>query len=366
MFTKWPIFPAPAVRVFSRKPFPMSSSAPLSRRHFLAASSAAATLNAGPRPEDVVAGASTDTLDDPNGSSKSQHITRTIADWVVNSRLDGIPAAVRKEAVRSIVNSVGATVGGSADETVTIALRALAAYSGPAPASLFGRDSKLDPLKAALINGISSHVLDYDDTELKTIIHPAGVVALALFSLAADHPITGAQFLHAFVVGTEVECRLGNTIYPSHYDLGWHITATCGVFGAAAACGKLLGLDSQKMVWALGAAAVQAAGLKVVFGSMGKSFQVGRAARRMVCPPRCSPRKALPTRMFPSKVSMDTLPRQPGAMTMCNSRKSSAPTTRSAPTRTNHFPAASLFILLLMPPSSSIRRFIQGPMRSMR
>jgi 2-methylcitrate dehydratase PrpD len=256
----------------------MSSNAPLSRRNFLAASSAAATLNAGPRPEDVVAGASTDTLDDPNGSSKSQHITRTIADWVVHSRPEEIPAAVRKEAVRSIVNSVGVTVGGSADETVTIALRALAAYSGPGQASLFGRDSQLDPLKAALINGISSHVLDYDDTELKTIIHPAGVVASALFSLAADHPITGAQFLHAFVVGTEVECRLGNAIYPSHYDLGWHITATCGVFGAAAACGKLLGLDSQKMIWALGAAAVQAAGLKVVFGSMGKSFQVGRAA----------------------------------------------------------------------------------------
>jgi 2-methylcitrate dehydratase PrpD len=249
----------------------MSSNAPLSRRHFLAGSTAAASLTATPLPNGIVA-------DDLNGSSKSERITRTIAEWAVHSRPEEIPEGVRKEAVRSLVNSVGATVGGSADETVTIALRALTAYSGPGQACLFGRDRKLDPLKAALINGISSHVLDYDDTELKTIIHPAGVVASALFSLAADHPTTGSQFLHAFVVGTEVECRLGNAIYPSHYDLGWHITATCGVFGAAAACGKLLGLNAQKMVWALGAAAVQAAGLKVVFGSMGKSFQVGRAA----------------------------------------------------------------------------------------
>ncbi|MEO6802777.1 MAG: MmgE/PrpD family protein [Granulicella sp.] len=214
----------------------------------------------------------------PDGPLKSIPITHTLAKWVVQSHMSDIPDSVRKEAVRSIVNSVGATVGGSADETVTTAMRVLRPYSGPPKASLFGRADRLDPLNAALVNGISSHVLDYDDTELNTIIHPAGVVASALFALAADHPVSGTEFLHAFILGTEIECRLGDAIYPSHYDLGWHITATCGVFGAAAACGKLLGLDEQKMVWALSTAAVQASGLKVVFGSMGKSFQVGRAA----------------------------------------------------------------------------------------
>jgi 2-methylcitrate dehydratase PrpD len=259
----------------------MRYSTPLSRRRFLKRSAeatmalAAAPLSAHGTISPVQ---SATFLQDANGSSKSSPITRTVADWIVQSRAGDIPVNVRKEAVRSIVNSVGATVGGSADEAVTAALRVLGPYSGPPKASLFGRTLRLDPLNASLINGISSHVLDFDDTELNTIIHPAGVVACALFSLAADHPMTGAQFLHAFILGTEIECRLGNAIYPSHYDLGWHITATCGVFGAAAACGKVLGLDAQKMTWALGTAAVQAAGLKVVFGSMGKSFQVGRAA----------------------------------------------------------------------------------------
>ncbi len=258
----------------------MRSASSFSRRRFLKHSAGAAAALAAPLPAFAQAPSAQPqtATPDANGSSKSVPITRTIAAWVVQSHASDIPAGVRKEAVRSIVNSVGATVGGSADEAVSAALRALGPFSGAPKASLFGRTDRLDPLNASLINGISSHVLDYDDTELNTIIHPAGVVASALFALAAVHPITGAEFLHAFILGTQVECRLGNAIYPSHYDLGWHITATCGVFGAAAACGKVLGLDTQKMIWALGSAAVQAAGLKVVFGSMGKSFQVGRAA----------------------------------------------------------------------------------------
>jgi 2-methylcitrate dehydratase PrpD len=258
----------------------MRSVSPFSRRRFLKHSAGAAAALAAPSRSFAQAASAQPQAgaQDANGSSKSIPITRTIANWVVQAHASDIPASVRKEAIRSIVNSVGATVGGSADEAISAALRALGPFAGAPKASLFGRTDRLDPLNASLINGISSHVLDYDDTELNTIIHPAGVVASALFALAAVHPITGAEFLHAFILGTEVECRLGNAIYPSHYDLGWHITATCGVFGAAAACGKVLGLDTQKMIWALGSAAVQAAGLKVVFGSMGKSFQVGRAA----------------------------------------------------------------------------------------
>lgn len=251
----------------------------LSRRGFLqhstigAAALAAASLKPSPMAAQVA------TRDDPNGSSKGIPITHTIAEWAVNLKPEAIPESVKKEVIRSIVNSVGVSVGGSSDDAVTAAIRTLGPFSGPPRAALFGRKDRLDPLNAALVNGIASHVLDYDDTELNTIIHPAGVVASALFALAADHPISGAEFIHAFVIGTEIECRLGNAIYPSHYDLGWHITATCGVFGAAAACGRILGLTTQQMVWAMGTAAVQASGLKVVFGSMGKSFQVGRAAQ---------------------------------------------------------------------------------------
>jgi 2-methylcitrate dehydratase PrpD len=144
---------------------------------------------------------------------------------------------------------------------------------------VLGRGDKLDILHAALINGISSHVFDFDDTHLKTVIHPSGPVAAPLLALAELKHVSGADFLHAFILGVEVECRIGNAVYPSHYDVGWHITGTAGVFGAAAAAGRLLGLDEQQMTWALGIAATQASGLREMFGTMCKPFHPGRAAQ---------------------------------------------------------------------------------------
>jgi 2-methylcitrate dehydratase PrpD len=202
-----------------------------------------------------------------------------LADYLVRAKLEDLPASVRKETVRSFLNWVGVTIGGSRQGAVTSAVAALSPFSGKPQANLLGRNERLDILHAALINGISSHVLDYDDTHLKTIIHPAGPVASALLALGQSRPLSGAQFLHAMVLGIETECRIGNAVFPSHYDMGWHITGTCGVFGAAAACGKVLGLSRQQMIWALGLAASQPVGLKVQFGSMTKSFHAGRAAQ---------------------------------------------------------------------------------------
>src|SRR5207249_12077624 len=131
----------------------------------------------------------------------------------------------------------------------------------------------------ALLNGMSSHTFDFDDTHLKTVIHPAGPVASAIVALAEYQPSSGMALLQAFALGVEIECRIGNAVYPSHYDVGWHITGTAGVFGAAAAAGKLLGLSEQQLVWALGIAATQSSGLREMFGSMCKPFHVGVAAR---------------------------------------------------------------------------------------
>ena len=133
-------------------------------------------------------------------------------------------------------------------------------------------------MNAAFVNGVSSHIFDYDDTHLKTIIHPGRPVASAILALTEYHPVNGTDFLNALVLGVETECRIGNAVYPDHYDRGWHITGTAGVFGAAAGAGKLLGLSEQQMVWALGLAASQPVGLRESFGSMNKSFNPGRAA----------------------------------------------------------------------------------------
>jgi 2-methylcitrate dehydratase PrpD len=210
---------------------------------------------------------------------KDLEITRQLAGWVVGLDAGDIPAEVRREGVRTFVNWLGCAVGGASHETVDRALDAVRMFSGPERAQVIGRDDRLDELHAALINGISSHVLDYDDTHLKTIIHPAGPVASAILAVSESRAVSGRDFLTALVVGIEVECRIGNAVYPDHYDRGWHITGTAGVFGAAAATGKLLGLSRQQMMWAIGLAATQASGLRDMFGTMTKSFHPGRAAQ---------------------------------------------------------------------------------------
>jgi 2-methylcitrate dehydratase PrpD len=207
------------------------------------------------------------------------NVTARLADWIVGVEASDIPAGVREEGIRTFVNWVGCAVGGARHETADRALAAVEPFSGPRKATVLGRPEKLDALHAALLNGITSHVLDYDDTHLKTIIHPAGPVASALLALAEIRPLSGRDLLTALIVGVEAECRIGNAVYPDHYDRGWHITGTAGVFGAAAAVGRAIGLDAQKMRWALGLAATQSAGLREMFGTMTKSFHPGRAAQ---------------------------------------------------------------------------------------
>ena len=242
------------------------------RRHFLKASTAAAVA-ASTVPGLAQAGEAT-----APAAAAANNVTRTLARYIVNARYEDLPANVRKEGVRTLHNYMGVAVGGSGHETVDHAIAALAPFSGPKQASLMGRRERFDIMNAAFINGASSHVFDYDDTHLKTIIHPGGPVVSAILALSEYKPVSGKEFLNALVLGVETACRIGNVVYPNHYDVGWHITGTAGVFGAAAAVGKLLGPNEQQMVWSLGLAASQPVGFRESFGSMNKSFNPGRAA----------------------------------------------------------------------------------------
>jgi 2-methylcitrate dehydratase PrpD len=212
-------------------------------------------------------------------AEEARDVTRKLVRYVVSARREDIPASVRKEGARTLLNWVGCAVGGSRHETVDHAIAALAPFSGPAQATVLGRKERLDVLNTSLMNGISSHIFDFDDTHLRTIVHPAAPVVPAILALSEYRPVSGADFLHALILGAEVECRIGNAVYPAHYDAGWHITGTVGPFGAAAAVGKLLSLSETQMLWALGLAASQPVGLREMFGTMTKSFHPGRAAQ---------------------------------------------------------------------------------------
>jgi 2-methylcitrate dehydratase PrpD len=246
----------------------------VSRRNFIKASGIALGSTALPITP-MVAGAATSRAQEPTPPDA----TRQLAAYVVGSRWEDVPEGARYEAVRSVFNWVGCCLGGARHVTTDRALAALAEFSGRPEATVLGRRERLDIMHAALLNGITSHVLDYDDTHLETIIHPAGPVASAILALGERQNTSGEDFMHAFTLGVEVECRIGKAVYPSHYERGFHITGTAGVFGGAAAAGKLLELNEQQMIWALGIAATQSAGLKEMFGTMCKPFHPGSAGQ---------------------------------------------------------------------------------------
>jgi 2-methylcitrate dehydratase PrpD len=220
-----------------------------------------------------------ETQREADAATPSPALTRELARFVLTTRFEDLPESVRHEGARALLNFIGCAIGGARHETVENAVRALSPFFGPGEATLLGRRERADILHAALINGISAHVLDFDDTHIETAIHPTAPVAPAILALAEHRPVSGRDFQTALVIGIETALRIGVAATPAHYKLGWHITGTAGVFGSAAAAGRLIGLTEQQMCWALGLAAAQPVGLQEMFGSMTKSFHPGRAAQ---------------------------------------------------------------------------------------
>jgi 2-methylcitrate dehydratase PrpD len=187
-------------------------------------------------------------------------LTPALARFLAQSRWEDVPAAIRHEGRRGILNALGCILAGRDDPAIAIV-------------------RKVFPLEDALIDAAAATAHDYDDTHLPTVIHATPPVAAAVLSIARKQKVSGAELLHAFVLGVETSCRMGNAVMPGHYERGWHITSTCGVFGATAAAAKLLRLDERQVASALGIAATQASGLVEVLGSMARVLNAGFAAR---------------------------------------------------------------------------------------
>ncbi len=206
-------------------------------------------------------------------------VTQNLARFVVETGWNDIPQPVRHEAKRALLNFFAVALAGCRTDPVEIALTSLAEFSDRRQATVIGRRERIDALSAAFLNAAGANVFDFCDTHLPTVIHPTSPVAPALFALAELRRVTGPELLLAFILGFEVQCRIGRVISPGHYAKGWHITSTCGVFGAATGAGKLIGLDQQRVVWALGNASTQSGGLCECLGWPAKSLSVGNAAR---------------------------------------------------------------------------------------
>jgi len=205
-------------------------------------------------------------------------VSRTLADFVAATSWADV-AAQSIEARRSILNFFATALGSARDPVVMAAMRSLSPFSGAATSTVIGHSQPMDALCASFLNAISANLLDFDDTHPETIIHPAAPVAAPVLALAETRTLSGRDVLTAFILGVDVECRIGNAVSPRHYARGWHITSTCGIFGAAAACAKLLDLPAEGIANAIGIAASQSAGNVENLPSAAKNVSVGNAGR---------------------------------------------------------------------------------------
>jgi 2-methylcitrate dehydratase PrpD len=213
------------------------------------------------------------------GPAGGPSVIERLAAYAVGESFEKLPEATVHAAGRAILDTLGVTLAGSAEPTA-MRVRALVAHRGAAEeATVIGTPLRGTVEDAALANGAASHALDYDDLSQSLSGHPSVPVLSAALALAERQRAPGAALLAAFVVGVEIEAKLGRALNPAHYEAGWHATATLGVFGAAAASARLLGLSPERTAHALAVAASMASGVKANFGTDCKPWHVGHAAR---------------------------------------------------------------------------------------
>ncbi|HSR11475.1 MAG TPA: MmgE/PrpD family protein [Thermodesulfobacteriota bacterium] len=206
-------------------------------------------------------------------------ITQVFARRAAEYPLDQVPEATVREAKKCFLNWLGNAIGAHRHPSVGMMLNVARALNSSPQATVVGTAIKADLQFAAILNGMSSTMWDFDDTHMETIMHPSAPLFPALVSWCEHARVPGRKLLQAFVLGFEAEARVGLCLgREGHYERGWHITSTAGTFGSAAALGKLLSLSPTQMQHAFGIACAQANGLREMFGTHTKPLHVGKAA----------------------------------------------------------------------------------------
>ncbi|MEW6334205.1 MAG: MmgE/PrpD family protein [Thermodesulfobacteriota bacterium] len=208
--------------------------------------------------------------------------TLKLAEFVIGTSLSEMPQEALEGARDALIDTLGCALAGTPEEVCRIVVRHLRAQGGSAQATVWGEGLATTAGDAAFANGVLSHALDYDDTQSNLRGHPSATLVPAILAVGECTRASGADVLGAYAIGLEVAGKLGRAFGDGHYLRGWHATATVGVFAAAAAAGRLLGLSVEQLCRAMGIAASESSGLVRNFGTMTKPFNAGHAARNGV------------------------------------------------------------------------------------
>ena len=212
----------------------------------------------------------------------TREITAQLAAFIERTRISEMPGPVVQKAKQLVTDLLGVATAGSREKPARIIQGFIEEQNPRGSATIIGTDQRSHPAASSLANGISGHVLDYDDVSEPMYGHPTVAVLPACLALGEELDVSGKGLLESYIIGLEVTVKLSYGMNPAHYEHGWHSTCTLGSMGAAAAAAKLLGLTGEQLRTALALAASQAGGLQQNFGTMIKSFHSGRAAENGV------------------------------------------------------------------------------------
>jgi 2-methylcitrate dehydratase PrpD len=213
------------------------------------------------------------------GQASGPSVIERLASYASGESFAKLPEATVRAARRAILDTLGVMLAGAPEDTAVRARALIEHRRTSDEATVVGTALRASMEDAALVNGVAAHALDYDDVQASLSGHPSVPVLPPALALAERQRASGAALLTAFVVGVEIESKLGRAVNPAHYEAGWHATSTLGVFGAAAAAGSLLGLSAEAMARALAIAASMSSGIKANFGTDCKPWHGGHAAR---------------------------------------------------------------------------------------
>ncbi|MGV6872241.1 MmgE/PrpD family protein [Pseudochelatococcus sp. B33] len=220
-------------------------------------------------------------------STPDVELTRYVAGFIVETSAAGLSEELVALGKKSILDGFGLALSGSVAKSGALVRQHLQDLRlGEGGATVIGGGRKVAARLAAFANGVGIHADDYDDTQLAVatdrvyglLTHPTAPALPAAFAVGEEVRASGLDFMLAYHLGVEVECKIAEAIAPRHYQTGFHATATCGTFAAAAAASKLLGFDIDRTLRALSIAGSQSAGLRENFGTMTKPFHAGRAS----------------------------------------------------------------------------------------
>ena len=207
--------------------------------------------------------------------------TRRLAQFSASLRFEQLPGDVVSKAKLCILDTLGCCIFGASLEPVKMLATMVAAESCATQATVFGMPLRTSPALAALMNGTSAHAFQLDEIHLESTLHPGSLALPAAYAAAeTETKIGGRDLITAIVAADEVGIRIGLAAKGGMFKSGFHNQGTTGVFVAAAAAARILGLDAHQTQHALGISGSQAAGLMAVQdGAMTKSFHCGRAAQ---------------------------------------------------------------------------------------